>query len=210
MGYDETGRRQVVSVYELGPLTRSGEFSGHVLWELASDGRLARRNSPTCLAELEHAHGLPPSSLAGAGELMPDLPVLPPFAVGSVDVRAILLSLVLGGAVWCLSTALLPPLHLAQNRRATWIERHIGERLRRARLFDVRVRDVVGASVRDRGSRMVAGQSIDRLADACADGPAARRCRAPDADRASRWSAARGAVERARRRDPPAARRDGR
>jgi pilus assembly protein CpaF len=55
MGYDETGRRQVVSVYELGPLTQSGEFSGHVLWELGTDGRLVRRNSPTCLAELEHA-----------------------------------------------------------------------------------------------------------------------------------------------------------
>jgi tight adherence protein B len=78
---------------------------------------------------------------------MPDLPVLPPFAVGSLDVRAIALSLVLGGAVWYLSTALLPPMHLGENRRATWIERHVGERLRRARLFDVRVRDVVGASV---------------------------------------------------------------
>ena len=78
---------------------------------------------------------------------MPELPVLPPLVVGAFDLRAILLSLVLGGAVWCLSTALLPPVHLRQQRRPSVFERRIADRLRRARLFDVRVRDVVGASM---------------------------------------------------------------
>jgi pilus assembly protein CpaF len=55
MGYDETGRRQVVGVYELNPLNRTGEFSGHMLWELDPGGRLTRRNTPSCLSELGDA-----------------------------------------------------------------------------------------------------------------------------------------------------------
>ena len=73
---------------------------------------------------------------------MNELP-LPPAYVGWFDVRAALLSVVVGAAVACLYTALIGSLP-RPRARSSRLERWIRTELRHARLHDVRPRDLLG------------------------------------------------------------------
>ncbi len=73
------------------------------------------------------------------------VPVLPAIFWGMLDVRAALLSLVVGGATACLYAALLGSLARRRERRGvSRIERWLRTELRHAHLYDVRPRDLVG------------------------------------------------------------------
>jgi tight adherence protein B len=72
-------------------------------------------------------------------------PALPAFTLGPLDVRAALLVLLLGLAVLSLAVAALAP-GPARSRKPSRLEGWLRQELRRARLFDARVRDVAAAS----------------------------------------------------------------
>jgi tight adherence protein B len=73
------------------------------------------------------------------------VPVFPALFWGPLDVRAALLSLLVGGATACLFAAVVAGLPRPRARRgASRLERWLRTELRHARLYDVRPRDLVG------------------------------------------------------------------
>lgn len=73
------------------------------------------------------------------------LPTLPPLQFGELDLRAVLLSLLLGCSLFSLCVAALAP-RPTWPRRPSRLEAWLADELRRARLHEARVRDVAAAA----------------------------------------------------------------